>query len=562
MSLLSQASLVVVPSGYKEDVVYSVKPTDGSGDLTFTRASDGTRVNSQGLVERVPWNFVTYSEDFGNAAWTKTAVAVGSSTSPNPVNGLLTAKDIVPSVALSSHRIFQLINGLPSQQNTWSVYAKANGYNFITIVENGNTGANVSFNLSSGTIGQQNSATGQIEALGNGWYRCSMIHTTLTTPRFDIYVSPTDSISAYAGDGTSGVILFGAQTVIGSTAKPYFPTTDRLNVPRLDYSNGCPSLLLEPQRTNLVTYSEQFDNAAWSKLNSGSGSTTPIVTANYAISPDGTQNADRLQCTLGSSGYSLINQGFGASGTHTGSIWVKSNTGANQNVYFRVSNNTTAYVVTTEWQRITLTESNGDYLTIGLRDLTGYINYSCDILIWGAQLEAGSYPTSYIGPTTSASVTRVADAASKTGISSLIGQTEGTLFVEVDLLDYVNTDLSRLMSLGTVNDRIVLLLGTNARPRAFVNVGGSIQVNSTATVSLINGLNKVAFAYKQNDFVIYLNGVSVLTDTSGTVPTCSNLYVGTSELSISDDVLKGRVSQAVLFKTRISNTNLASLTTL
>ena len=61
--LLNQASLVMVPSGYKEDTVYSVVPSDGSGDLSFTRASNGTRVNSAGLVEDCPWNLATNSEN-------------------------------------------------------------------------------------------------------------------------------------------------------------------------------------------------------------------------------------------------------------------------------------------------------------------------------------------------------------------------------------------------------------------------------------------------------------------------------------------------------------------
>ena len=69
--LLGQASLVLIPSGYKEDVVYSQIPTDGSGDLSFTRASNGTRINSAGLVEVVAWNLLTYSEEFSNAVWNK-----------------------------------------------------------------------------------------------------------------------------------------------------------------------------------------------------------------------------------------------------------------------------------------------------------------------------------------------------------------------------------------------------------------------------------------------------------------------------------------------------------
>ena len=83
--LLNSASLVMIPSGYKEDVVYSQIPTSGAGDLSFTRASNGTRVNSAGLVEVVPWNLVEYSEQFDNAYWGKTdsSITANSATAPN-----------------------------------------------------------------------------------------------------------------------------------------------------------------------------------------------------------------------------------------------------------------------------------------------------------------------------------------------------------------------------------------------------------------------------------------------------------------------------------------------
>ena len=69
MSLLDTASLIVTPNGYKEGKLYSVIPSDGSGDLSVTRATTATRVNSQGLVELVPYNLLQYSEDFSNAYW-------------------------------------------------------------------------------------------------------------------------------------------------------------------------------------------------------------------------------------------------------------------------------------------------------------------------------------------------------------------------------------------------------------------------------------------------------------------------------------------------------------
>jgi len=266
----AKASLVMVPSLYKTSIVYSERPLTTDGQLAFTRSNDtATRVGPDGYIEKVRTNVVTYSQDFSDASWTKTALTISTSATANPVNGALTAQDAIPTAVSSLHRVFKLA-GVVGTANTWSIFAKAKGYNFITIVENGNTSASVSFNLSTGAVSTQISAVGQIQSLGNGWYRCSIIHTTSTTPRFDVFVSPTDSQAAYTGDGTSGVTLFGAQAEASDFgATPYIATTTAAvsvgpvaNLPRLNYpinsdgSVGCPRLLLEPQRTNYQWYSE------------------------------------------------------------------------------------------------------------------------------------------------------------------------------------------------------------------------------------------------------------------------------------------------------------------
>jgi hypothetical protein len=262
---------------------------------------------------------------------------------------------------------------------------------------------------------------------------------------------------------------------------------------------------------------------------------------------------------LGSSGYSLIQQSPTASGTHTGSIWVKSNTSSNQNIYFRLSQNTTAFVVTPQWQRITLTEVNGDYFTIGLRDQTGYTNYSCDILIWGAQLEASSYPTSYI-PTTSASATRVADACSKTGISSLIGQSEGVLFADFVYLGETQSEVIDISD-GTENNRVMCYITFGGVFQIYVTVGGTTDgLISTSFSPVVGTRYKIAIGYKLNDIIFYLNGTSLGTDTSTTIPATSKLTI--SNGGASNYRLASQFNQAILFKTRLTNAELASLTTI
>jgi hypothetical protein len=270
-NLLSQASLVMIPSGYKEDVVYSQIPTDGSGDLSFTRASNGTRINSAGLVEVVPWNLLQQSETFDNASWSKLGATVTANDITAP-NGTLTADKVVFSGANNS--IYQAVS-LNGEITTRFVYIKGTAGETISIDDIYVSQPNITL-------------TGDWQLIG----------FTSATPSLRGF-----AISTYGGATARTIWLWGAQANIGSTAKPYFPTTDRLNVPRLTYQNGgggCPSLLLEKQSTNLALYSEQFDNAAWSKNNT-------TVTANASTSPDGTQNADKLIADNGASLSSISN---------------------------------------------------------------------------------------------------------------------------------------------------------------------------------------------------------------------------------------------------------------
>ena len=97
--------------------------------------------------------------------------------------------------------------------------------------------------------------------------------------------------------------------------------------------------------------------------------------------------------------------------------------------------------------------------------------------------------------------------------------------------------------------------------RFFVSTGGANQVDIVTSTSVLGGKHKVAFGYKANDFAAYVDGVQVATDTSGSVPSCPNLYLGSDETG-GVLPLEGEVSQALLFKTRLTNAELAELTTL
>jgi hypothetical protein len=597
--LFNQASLVLVPSGYKAGKVYSQVPTDGDGDLTFTRASSATRVNSDGLIEKARTNAITYSQDFSN--WILGQVNVTTSATANPLDGALNAQDITPTAILAVHRLL-LVGGVPNSLNTWSVYAKANGYNFITIVENNNTGARVSFNLSSGVVGTELAGgVGEIESLGNGWYRCSMIHTTLSGTRFDIYVTPTDSIASYTADGTSGVILFGAQAETGSTATEYIPTTNSArttfagitqdgtsasNVPRLDYSQGsCPSLLLEPQRTNTILRSQDLSNASWTKTN-------VTITQNAITSPIESFNSDAIVENSGTNtvfGFHAASRpsGLTIGTTYSVSFFAKKITrdwcyfddfNAFQTprvlVFFNLANGTvgTSQIGVLNpkmenygngWYRCSFqfvaSSTLIDY-RIASATSDNTVSYSGtigqeSISVTACQFEAGSYATSYI-PTTSATVTRLADACSKTGISSLIGQTEGVLYWEGVVLN--QTDIVAI-NRSTVNGIYITKGSGNLYRAAIYNSSSVIQF---ADVGVKTTTTKIAIAYKSGDSALFVNGSKIGATNTSTITFSGAL----SELRLNDNYLISTAPQFTnkinIYNTRLTDTQCIELTTL
>ena len=556
-TLLEQASLVLIPSGYKEDVVYSQIPTNGNGDLSFTRASNGTRVNSAGLVEVCPWNLLEQSNTFATSPWSKSAGTTLTSGQTDP-NGGSSAFRIQMSSANNflASGVFTVVSG---SIYTYTIYIKSN------------TGSNQSFRILDGVRG-----------VAGG-----VLNGTATTSwqRFEVQITPNSTSGALQLDNTGGaysndLLIAFSQANLGSTAKPYFPTTDRLNVPRLTYQNGgggCPSLLLEKQSTNIITYSEQFDNAAWTKASA-------TVSANSAISPDGTQNADLIYPTSSASNLGAYQFNAGViSVVGTVSCYVKS---AGKNWALLGTDNTSPYNVSFDlvngvvgsvpsgytatitsvgngWYRITATFQIGSslgYPFIGVADNTNR-SVTADgtngIYIWGFQAELSSYVTSYIN-TTSASATRVADACSKTGISSLIGQTEGVFFVEATIEDISsNHTFLRAGVSSSFSNSIIIEMSAGV-------IYGVVYVSSVAQCLIssptqVEGNNvKIALAYKANDFALYINGVQIGTDNSGSVPSSvGSLWVGNNSATEQTPI-----KQAVLFKTRLTNAELASLTTI
>jgi hypothetical protein len=602
MTLLSEASFLVTPNGYKEDKLYAAIPTNGNGDMTFTRATTATRVNEAGLVELVPYNLLLRSEQFNNTSFIKGLSSVTPNTTTAP-DGTLTADTWTGNGASGEHYLTQLVNATSGTTYTQSVFVKKGTNDFIQILGTAviyglNSWAN--FDLNNGVVGLSGaSATATITDFGNGWYRCTMTATATATASgagFLLFlINSATSARAETNSLAKSVHLWGAQLVEGSSALTYQKTVDRLDIPRIDYTGGgCPSILLEPQRTNLLLRSQELDNAIWTKPNT-------TISANAITAPDGTLTADKLVPNASLSAFKEIWQNVSTTTgqPYTFSIFAK----AGEYTYLQLIGNGTGFgnfvfnvdlstgletfydpSSSTVNSRGIINYGNGWYKVfisvnaistssnrlapqvIPAEDSTRGVTWTSDgtsgFYLWGAQVEAGAYPTSYI-PTTTASVTRNADAISKTGISDLIGQTEGVLFVESAALFNDLTQRSISISDGTGNNRLIIY---------YINYSNQIFVYGVANgVAFPLGISynvtdetefaKIAVRYRANDITLWVNGEKRGTDiTSQALPLSFNRFGFDSGSGGSN--LFAKVKSAQLYKTYLSNDEMAALTTL
>ena len=304
-----KASLVMIPSGYKDDKLYSVKPTDGSGDFTFSRdgagASPATRVNASGLIEKGRENILPWSNNYDN--WIKTLCNVTSGQSG--YDGTNDAWLLTSTGSGNSLRRDVAYSGV----NSFSVYAKAGTADGIRLRFDAATDRNLMVNLTNGSVisGVTTAFAYSVEDVGGGWYRVTA--TADLTTGINVRLIVTDDTGTQS---TGSVYIQDAQLEQGLISTSYIETTTAPvsagllgDMPRLDYSGGatCPSLLLEGSRVNSLTHSEYLEG--YGKLSSGTGS-APVLTTNYTTSIEGVQNATRIQFDRGAGGtstdYSLL----------------------------------------------------------------------------------------------------------------------------------------------------------------------------------------------------------------------------------------------------------------
>ena len=593
MSYFDDASLAFLPSGAagKDGKAYSIKPTDGTGDFTFSRGSNlaATRVNAAGLIEKGRENRFTQSNNFSTSPWTSSGTTETSGQSG--YDG--TSDAWLLNAASAGGYLYRVAASSLSGLSTVSIYAKkgtADGVR-LRLPASGSTDANVYINLIDGSDAA--SATGVIShtvtSLGTGWYRIQM--TFNVTSPVDFRIFPANS----SGSVVAGTIYIqDTQSEIGLAATAVIETTTTTgtagileNTPRFNYSNGasCPSLLLEPSRTQLVNFSEYYGQYPQTRV---------TITDNYGISPDGSQNAAAVFNTTENgrhnfggnyfavtSGTSYVNSVFAKAGTIT-KMKLKlfsgggSPIGFNEGDFDLTNGTATGTGAGIEsygngWYRCYVVDSptssvSNARFNLELLDASGGVSYVGSLTdyieIFGSQVEQSSYVSSYI-PTYGTSVTRAADSCSVTGASDVIGQTEGTVYYDwIMNHESPNTgeDLySLVLSNGTNNN----LLGINNYNNFLVVFikNTTTQFSSSAYTGGADGARiKLALAYKVNDFALYINGTQIATDASGSVPALNQINLN----SFWNGQLRDNTSvkQLALFKERLTNAELATLTTL
>jgi len=384
---------------------------------------------------------------------------------------------------------------------------------------------------------------------------------------------------------TSGGVVLGASgdfDVTRATTATRFNSAGLIEsvasgVPRLDYytssgTPGCPALLVEPSVTNSILRSEQFDNSYWTKAN---GIATPTT---ETAAPNGSFTAETYVANIGASTTPIVRIiTLLANTTYTLSLFVKRRDydTASIRIYtvetgfaictFNLSTETASggsiFNYGNGWYRVSVTLTTAATVTTSqvqlIRDAQ-IVDGVAGIYIWGAQLETGSVATSYI-PTTTAAVTRNADVISLSGaVSGCIGQTEGTIYAEVDMQRLILGSVFVLDVGGTGEYIAITKLATGAF-RVSIKKTSTSAVNIITTSANAVGVYKLALGYKNGDYALYINGASAGTSTNSTdYPTAALTQAVVSNTNYGP--LNDRIITAALYNERLSNQELIEIT--
>ena len=576
--------------------------------ITFSRSSTGTYYDGK-THAKAEENLVQYSQEFDNSAWTKSSAIVTANATTAP-DGTTTADELIENASSALHRIFKLNFTVDTSKTyTQSVFVKANTRDGI-LMRTGSGGIDadsVKFDLGTQTttnvgVGADSSS---ITDVGNGWYRCSMTFSP-STNSFVVYIGLLDSNgdATYTGDGSS-LYLWGAQLEQRDSVTAYTPTTTQpitnyipvlqtaaAGTARFDHdpvTGESKGLLIEEQRTNLIPYSDDFSNAYWSHLFSS-------VDNNSVVSPDGSLNAATVTSTSSGTGIGVRRDlvSYTAGNFYTASFYVKyvnaqyvaidlpdAATSNNDNAAFDILNGTVikdgntsngGYAAITDvgngWYRISITGYAQATLATGFVAL--YLNNSSNsyapffpnvgksFKVWGAQLEAGAFPTSYI-PTSGSQVTRSADAASMTGtnFSDWYRQDEGTVYGEYNTKNE-DSIYRRVCELGKSNNFVFSMQIQDGYYRLYgKDISGSNTQIGAYNFTEGNDV-KIIANYNKYNVENVADGSQITTSSSIQYGTATAFGIGAS--TIPSGFLCGTIKKLAYYPTALTSAELQALT--
>ena len=525
MSLLDDVRIVVTPNGYKARTLFAAIPSDGAADMDVTRATAATRVDENGLVN--------YAE------------VIGSEEVDYPLD-VATATEPFELDTITNLYIYnKSLSGTGRLTFGTSIAAEVDQVYKIVIditISSGN--ANVAFKSA-------NSAT-------------SLLNYTDLVDGINTFYSTVTGV-----DGNVNRLF----TSSGSTDNSFtlnsvsVKEAARDNVPRIDYTGGgCPHILAEPQRTNVVANSDPTSNE-------GAAGNIAYETFSWRLGTlieNSVYYADNTVTRFRRLGGSLVASTYYAFSFYCIKDDLSAPTfalGINDDFIVKLN----GLQVSQSLDEVEIKDKgNGVYfITIASDRGTGSINViektaantSIGFRVSGFQIEAGSYSTSYI-PTSGSTVTRNQDIFTRDGIGSLINSQEGVLFIEMAVLsaDTINRYIS--LSNGTDDNSISFHFRNNAnnQVRVILKSGNVNQFDSTYNPSGSTDFVKVAFKYKVNDFALWVNGTEISTDTSGITFTADTLNRLAFDDGQGGSPLFGKVKQLQVYESALTDPQLEALT--
>jgi hypothetical protein len=582
-----------------------VDSVTGKTLVQHTRQSNATYVDGDGVIRNAVTNLLLQSEDF-STTWTNSESSENINVAVAP-NGTTTADALVDTVNNSPHYVSQSVaGGAGSTSYTFSCYMKKGSKDFGSLIFGPNAswgtggGASVFFDLTNGTISASTSATGTIQALPNGWYRCTATATTVASPGTvfgRIGSSLTGSAQTYEGDGDEAIYLWGTQLEQSPTVGEYIPTTSTINsAPRFDHdptTGESLGLLVEESRTNLITDSS---------LTTGYNIEGATITSSTETNPENISFCQKILSNPGLAvqGHRLYVNSSSAN-TITVSVFVKKDTHRYVYIGFGgISNSFTALFdiepgVTANrllgqgglgthtnvnagyqdfpngWVRIWAsgTTSGFNGFTVGFSpDATTYnitdwsANGTEAFFVYGAQYEDNvSFPTSYI-PTTGTAATRAADVASISGsnFSSWFSPTAGVMYSDWTAASNGSRAFHMEDTSRTNTERFGHRVISNYASAEVASNGvfTSVSVISAGTISAFPTRIKSCVGYDSSSAVVAFRGAVNSTATANGSPEPGEMLIGSYRGSAT--FANGPIARLTYWPQRLPNDTLQTIT--